>query len=210
MDLGDLGTVTQGEVRLFPLSFATALASGETVTSLTSSGMALWPQSPVPDANASNLILGTPSVVSPAALLYCGGYNTSGFKAGAVYSAYATVGTSKSQTITAHGQITCDPVVPPNPSSGGAFPNGVTPVTTNATLNAASIYAVETSGLTLTLTAPTYTPTVPMLIMDSYGSGATLSSSVVAWPLGATTTSLPPKGSAWFVWDTTVSKWIPL
>jgi len=122
MNLGDLATVEQGETIRQALSFASVLATGETLTGTPSVAMQLWPDSPVPDANAGGLIAGSGSVVGNTVVVKCGG--SSGFQAGAVYSLYAACATSNGQTRTVFGQITCNAIAPPAALTSGGGGGG--------------------------------------------------------------------------------------
>jgi hypothetical protein len=113
MNLGDLATVEQGEARLITLPLASLLASGETLSAPATAKMEIWPRSPVPDANAANLVIGTPTIVGSNITIVCGGAGTSGFQAGAIYSLWVTIATSLGQTLEVYGQITCDSTAPP-------------------------------------------------------------------------------------------------
>jgi hypothetical protein len=122
MDLGDLATVAQGEVRFVPLTFdGFNLQSGETLSGTPSPKMTVWPYSPVPDENAANLVIGMAQISGTTVYVLCGNNGTAGFQPGAVYSLFVTVTTSRGQTLTAYGQIACDPLAPPSESSGGTL-----------------------------------------------------------------------------------------
>jgi hypothetical protein len=119
LNLGDLATVTQGDVRELPVNLARLLQPGEAIVSATAR-MAVWPYSPVNDANAANLVLGLPQIADAVVSVQVGGYGASGFQAGAVYSLWIIVVTSFGEMIEAHGQITCGAEIPPVQTSGPA------------------------------------------------------------------------------------------
>jgi hypothetical protein len=210
MNLGDLATVQQGEVRLITLPFAALLQSGETLSGAATAKMALWPYSPAPDANAANLVLGSPVISGSGVAALCGGYGAAGFQAGAIYSLWATVATSLGQTLEAYGQITCDALVPPSASSGGSLPNSTTSVTTNITASASTVYVLNAAGLTFTLPSSWGPNAGPVIVADNSGAGATISGPVKNWPLNATSQALGPDGSATFFWSSQLNGWVVL
>lgn len=118
MNVGDLATVAQGEIRLVAVPFASLLRPGEMLVDPATATMALWPYSPEPDANAANLVTRLPSISGSGVVVTCGGYGDSGFQAGAVYSLWVEVGTSLGQTLEVYGQISCDPNLPAIATSG--------------------------------------------------------------------------------------------
>jgi hypothetical protein len=210
MNLGDLATVIEGEVVAIAVTFASRLSVGETLAGATVASMAVWPYSPVQDANAANLVLGTPWISGNSVYALCGGFGTAGFKPGVVYSLFATVTTSLGRTLIEYGQITCDPVIPAVTSSGGNLPNNVAIIMVNTTASASAVYALDAAGLTLTLPPAWASNGGPVTVSDVFGQGGTIAGPVLNWPSGVTSQALGPFGSENFVWSSQLNGWVAI
>jgi hypothetical protein len=210
MNLGDLATVEQGDVRLLSISFAKLLQAGETLTAPATATMALWPYSPTNDPNAPNLVLGSAAISGVNVAVLCGGYGTAGFRAGAVYSLWVTVATSLGETLQAYGQITCDRLVPPTQSSGGTLPDNTIEVTEDITAAASALYVFTAPGKTLSLPTQWAPNGGIVTALDVAAVGGTVAGNVINWPNGTTSMKLVPGGAMSFAFSTQLNGWLTI
>lgn len=208
MNLGNLATVVEGDIKLVTMPFAGLLSAGAYLTGSAIAAIDVWPYSLVQDANAAGLIFAAPIISGTNIEVLCGGFGSTGFQPGVVYSLWASVATSLGETLTAYGQIICDSVSPPNLSDGGVLPTQTIAVTTNTTAYSSAVYILNAPGLTLTLAASWSALAGAVIVADNSGAGGTAAGDVKNWPGGVTSMALTPYGSMTFVWSAQLNGWV--
>ena len=168
--LPDLSPVTAGEIAFQPISFASRLASGETLATV-QAAVQMWPSSTVTDAHASALLIGTPFLSGSSAIAVCGGAfsaGVTGFQPSAVYSLWASVTTSLGQTLENFANFATLPETPPAFASGGPLAPNEFSETASFTPAQSGTYYLNASGLTLTV--PSGSVGGDILVVDKTGA----------------------------------------
>jgi hypothetical protein len=208
MFLGNIGSVEAGETRMFSLSFAALLASGDTIADV-SAGITVWPQSQVKDPNAANLLIGIPFSNGSNGFAAVGGAyvaGSSGFQLSAAYSLWMQAITTNGNALRVWGNITVDSVAPPTFSSSGAPAPGEYSQSANFTPAASGTYFVAETGLTAAL--PSASVGGDILFVDN--TGANDPAFNLSGPLlntGVLTDVLPSGGSFRIRWSALYSRW---
>ena len=169
--IGDLPTAVNGQIKVYPISFAAQATNGQTIVSATAAIDTLV-YSPLQDPNAANLVLGSPSVSGLIVSVYCGGLGTNGFQPGGIYGLYVTAVMSDGEVLVSYGIIACDPLVPPLTSGGVPIPIPIAEYDISANFTPAfpGIYRILTPGLTMTIPAGFIGGTI--IIVDGTNQGA--------------------------------------
>lgn len=178
-------TALAGEVYDFTFAFASALASGETISSV-AGNMAINPYSRVADSNATNLLLGSPSVSGSNVIAFAGGLGTTGFQPGAVYSLVITATTSLGQTLRSWGNISTLALTPPAASSSGSVPSNEFNVTMSLTPAAPGYYYVKTTGVTITPPAASVGGDIVVVNDTGSDSAGIVVGATINYPAGLT------------------------
>ena len=195
----DLGPYMAGEIRILPIPFAPS--AGETLVAA-QAGVQMWQFSPIADAHAAALLIGSPFVSGATVNAVVGGAwvaGVSGFQLGAVYSLWVNVTTSFGQTLEGARNFAISPSAPPAFSAGGEIPNNEFDVTTNFTPSAPGTYFLMAANLTFTV--PSASVGGDFSIVDLTGApNLTISGTILNNPgltsITGANFALPLRGSA--------------